>query len=207
MKKTLLLTLALIASGCAEPIPRNLDELSRQGPQYLDPETLEPYSGPAYRMSEDDPTQIVLRVNLRDGRFHGDFEDFDPERFRDLDLGIYQTGNYRDGQREGSYEYFYPSGAFRGGGTYRNGEQNGPFESWRENGQISEMNTYKEGVLDGPSESYHENGQLRTKFNFKDGKQHDPTQSYHENGQLFYRQTHKDVNATARLSPTTRTVS
>ena len=170
MKKTLLLVLALIASGCAEPIPRNLDELSRQGPQYLDPETLEPYSGPAYRMSEDDRTQIVLRVNLRDGRFHGDFEDFDPERFRDLDLGIYQTGSYRDGQREGNYEYFYPSGALRGGGTYRNGEQNGPFESWRENGQISEMNTYKEGGLDGPSESYHENGQLKRKGTYNMGE-------------------------------------
>ena len=46
MKKTLLLALALIAVGCAEPIPRNLDDLSRRGPQYLDPETLEPYSLP-----------------------------------------------------------------------------------------------------------------------------------------------------------------
>ena len=79
MKRTLLFVLALIAVGCAEPIPRNLDELSRQGPQYLDPETLEPYSGPAYRTSEDDSTEIVLRVNLRDGRFQGDFEDFEPE--------------------------------------------------------------------------------------------------------------------------------
>ena len=48
MKRTLLFVLALIAAGCADSIPRNLDELSRQGPQYLDPETLEPYSGPAY---------------------------------------------------------------------------------------------------------------------------------------------------------------
>ena len=76
-----------------------------------------------------------------------------------------------------------------------------------ERSDIGDEHLYKEGVLDGPSESYHENGQLRTKFNFKDGKQHGPTESYHENGQLFYRQTHKDVNATARLSPTTRTVS
>ena len=89
MKKTLLLALALIAAGCADPTPRNLDELSRQGPQYLDPETLEPYSGPAYRMSEDDPTQIVLRANLRDGRFHGDFEDFEPDNVEDS-LGLYQ---------------------------------------------------------------------------------------------------------------------
>ena len=66
MKKTLLFVLALIAGGCADPIPRNLDDLSRQGPQYLDPETLEPYSGPAFRMSEYDSTELVLRVNLRD---------------------------------------------------------------------------------------------------------------------------------------------
>jgi len=60
-----------------------------RGPQYLDPETLEPYSGPAYWMSEDDSTQIVLRVNLRDGRFHGDFEDFEPDNVEDS-LGLYQ---------------------------------------------------------------------------------------------------------------------
>jgi antitoxin component YwqK of YwqJK toxin-antitoxin module len=120
MKKTLLFALALIAVGCADPIPRNLDDLPMQGPQYLDPETLEPYSGLAYRMSEDDSTQIVLRVNLRDGRFHGDFEDFDPERVEE-GVGLYETGTYRDGQREGRYEYFYPSGVLRGRGTYENG--------------------------------------------------------------------------------------
>jgi len=184
MKKTLLLALALIAVGCAAPIPRNLDELSRQGPQYLDPETLEPYSGPAFRMSEDDSTEIVLRVNLRDGRFHGDFEDFDPEQLEDgtqiralrdlaavapyvsVDssiLGIYQTGTYRDGQREGSYEYFYSSGVLRGHGTYENGELHGPSESYYENGQLMGMRTTVLGVLHGPSESYRENGQLQSR--------------------------------------------
>jgi hypothetical protein len=89
MKRTLLFALALIAVGCADPIPRNLDDLSRQGLQYLDPETLEPYSGPAYRMSEFDPTEVVLRVNLRNGRFHGDYEDFEPDNVEDS-LGLYQ---------------------------------------------------------------------------------------------------------------------
>ena len=119
MKRTLLFVLALVAAGCSDPIPRNLDDLFRQGPQYLDPETLEPYRGPAYRMSEYDSTQIVLRVNLRDGRFHGDFENFEPENTED-GLGIYQTGTYRDGQLEGRYEYLYPSGVLRGRGTYEN---------------------------------------------------------------------------------------
>ena len=159
MKKILLLALALIAAGCADPTPRNLDELSRQGPQYLDPETLEPYSGPAYRMSEDDPTQIVLRANLRDGRFHGDFEDFAPEAVEG-GLGLYQTGTYRDGQREGRYEVFYPSGVLRGHGIYENDELNGPYESHYENGQLWEKSTFTAGELDGLFESYHENGQL-----------------------------------------------
>ena len=153
MKKTLLFALALIAVGCSEPIPRNLDDLSRQGPQYLDPETLEPYSGPAFRMSEDDSTEIVLRVNLRDGRLHGDFEDFEPEDAPDS-LGLYQTGTYRNGQREGRFEVFYPSGVFRGRGTYANG-------------QLAEKGTYKDGVVDGqiffPVVRYYENGQVREK--------------------------------------------
>ena len=99
MKRTLLFVLVPFLSGCGLVFvngppsgwqeiqdvdaletraltPRNLDDLPMQGPQYLDPETLEPYSGPAYRMSEDDPTQIVLRVNLRDGKFHGLFEGY-----------------------------------------------------------------------------------------------------------------------------------
>ena len=131
-----------------------------QGPQYLDPETLEPYSGPAYRMSEDDPTEIVLRVNLRDGRFHGDFEDFALEGDSQ---GLYQTGTYRDGQLEGRFEVFYPSGVFRGRGTYENGLQEGPYESYYENGEPRNKINYTDGELDGPYEHYYENGQLQRK--------------------------------------------
>ena len=160
MRRTLLFVLALIASGCVEPpIPRNLDDLSMQGPQYLDPETLEPYSGPAYRMSEDDSTQIVLRVNLRDGRFHGDFEDFEPDDVPGS-LDLYQTGTYRDGQREGRFEYFYPSGVLRGRGTYENGLQEGPYESYYESGEPRNKFNYTDAEQDGPFESYHESGQL-----------------------------------------------
>jgi len=182
MKKAPLFTLALIAVGCAEPIPRNLDDLSRQGPQYLDPETLEPYSGPAFRMSEYDSTQIVLRVNLRDGRFHGDFEDFALEGDSQ---GLYQTGTYRDGQLEGRFEVFYPSGVFRGRGTYENGEQDGPSELYSENGQLEFRATFAAGELDGPYEAYYENGQLWEKKTYVADELDGPYESYHENGQLW----------------------
>ena len=205
MKKTLLFV-ALIAVGCAEPIPRNLDDLSMQGPQYLDPETLDPYSGPAFRMSEDDPTQIVLRVNLRDGRFHGDFEDFE---LAGDSLGIYQTGTYRDGQKEGRTEFFYPSGVLYARASYENdeaegtsetyyetgqlqekgiylmGELDGPFENYYENGQLEATGTYVAGELDGLAESYHENGEPRNRINYVAGELDGPYESYHENGQLW----------------------
>ena len=159
MKKALLFVLALIAVGCADPIPRNLDDLSMQGPQYLDPETLEPYSGPAFRLSEDDSRELVLRVNLRDGRFQGDFE------------------------------VFYPSGVFGGRGTYENGLAEGPYESYYENGELRTKINYTAGELDGPFEAYHENGQLQETSNFTAGELGGPFESYNENGQLEYRGT------------------
>jgi antitoxin component YwqK of YwqJK toxin-antitoxin module len=186
MKRTLLFALTLIAVGCADPIPRNLDDLSRQGIQYQDPETLEPYSGPAYRVSEDDPTQIVLRVNLRDGRFHGNFKDFDPERVEE-DLGIYQTGTYRDGLREGRSEYFYPSGVLRGRGTYKNSEVNGTYESYYENGELRSKSAYVVGELDGPFDFYYENGQLQLRGSYTAGERHGPTDFYYEDGQLRFK--------------------
>jgi len=186
MKRSLLFVLALIAVGCSEPIPRNLDDLFRQGPQYLDPETLEPYSGPAYRMSEDDSTQIVLRVNLRDGRFHGDFEDFELEGDS---LGLYQTGTYRDGQREGRSEHFYPSGSLYDRVSYENDELDGPAEYYYENSQLWEKSTYTAGERDGPLEGYHENGQLEIRTTYAAGKLDGPYERYYENGQLDLRGT------------------
>jgi antitoxin component YwqK of YwqJK toxin-antitoxin module len=185
MNRTLVFVLALIAVGCSEPMPRNLDDLSMQGPQYLDSETLEPYSGPAYRMSEDDSTQIVLRVNLRDGRFHGDFEDFEPEGVA-YNLGIYETGAYRDGQREGRYEYFYPSGVFRGRGTYENGLKEGPYESYHENGELRSRFNLVAGEEVGLVEIYYENGQLESRGTYVAGERDGPYEFYHENGQLRF---------------------
>ena len=100
-------------------------------------------------MSEDDPTQIVLRVNLRDGRFHGDFEDFE---LAGDSLGIYQTGTYRDGQKEGRTEFFYPSGVLYAPASYENDEFDGPLEAYDENGQLRTKATYVAGELDGPGE-------------------------------------------------------
>ena len=74
MKKAVLLVLALVAVGCADPIPRNLDGLVQQGDTYLDGETMRPYSGPVFQLFSDDTTRVQLSANLKDGKFDGPYE-------------------------------------------------------------------------------------------------------------------------------------
>jgi len=54
MKRTLLFALALIAAGCADSIPRNVDTLVEQGDVLLDRETMRPYTGPIFELFPDD---------------------------------------------------------------------------------------------------------------------------------------------------------
>ena len=96
MKKVLLFTLALIASGCAEPIPRNLDELVQQGDTYLDRETMRAYTGPVFRFFPNDTTRVQLSENLKDGKL------------------------------DGPYERYYENGQLESRGTYVAGELDGP---------------------------------------------------------------------------------
>ena len=44
----LAIALLLAPLACSGPAPRPMDELVRQGDVFLDPETLEPYSGPVF---------------------------------------------------------------------------------------------------------------------------------------------------------------
>jgi hypothetical protein len=92
MKKTLLLALALIAVGCTESgeidlslletrfsstPARNIDELKRLGLKWVDPVTLEPYSGTVFRLSDKDSQRILGKYDLKDGDFHGLYELYD----------------------------------------------------------------------------------------------------------------------------------
>ena len=99
MKKTLLLALALIAVGCSEPEPRNVDELVIQGETYLYPETLEPYSGPVFELFST-TNSVYRRFNLKDGEYDGPYQTFgyDPSRR----TGPLQ-GTMKDGKRCGEW--------------------------------------------------------------------------------------------------------
>jgi hypothetical protein len=114
MKRTLLFALALIAAGCADPIPRNLDGLVRQGDLYLDRETMRPYSGPVFQLFSDDTTTIWRAFTLRDGKRgeHGTDETY----YRNGQLRL--KFSYKDGEPHGTWEEYFENGEPGGKSTW-----------------------------------------------------------------------------------------
>ena len=136
---------------------------------------------------------IALRMVSSGGPSQGPFPD-GPFVEQDIEgdwagLG-YLTGTYRDGQREGPFEVFYPSGVLRGRGTYENDLREGPYESYHENGELRSRSNFVAGEPDGPFEDYYENGQLMEKGSWKDKSAHGTFEEYNENGQLMRETTY-----------------
>ena len=64
------LTLLILLVGGCTPV-RDLDELVQRDSAYLEPRTLEPYSGRVFRLFRDDSTKVELEGTLREGVWHG----------------------------------------------------------------------------------------------------------------------------------------
>ena len=65
--------------GCTELQPaRDLNELVVRDSTYLEPETLQPFTGQVVRVFEDDPDQIQLQGSLRDGVWQGELTVYHP---------------------------------------------------------------------------------------------------------------------------------
>ena len=58
-------------------------------------------------------------------------------------------------------------------GAYKDGKRDGPWEYYYDNGQLQAKETFKDGQQHGPWEYYYDNGQLDRKILFKNGKQID----------------------------------
>ncbi len=84
----------------------------------------------------------------------------------------------------GSSVDYHSNGQLLTKSNYKDGKRDGLWEYFGENGQLRFKSNYKDGKEDGLQESYYENGQLQTKFNGKDGQEHGLYESYDENGQL-----------------------
>ena len=69
----ILFALLLVLGGCAAPAPdRNLDDLVLRDSTYMEPETMEPFSGAVFRNFRNDSTRVEIQGVLREGTWEGE---------------------------------------------------------------------------------------------------------------------------------------
>ena len=115
MNRTLIIGLVLISMGSVgldAQEPMNLVNLVQRGDTYLTPETLVPYSGPAFSVFPSDSNRIREQGTLRGGTWEGLYESsyFNGQ----VDSKI----EYRDGEFDGSFERYYFDGKLLAKGSY-----------------------------------------------------------------------------------------
>lgn len=88
---------ALLVGCSAEPDARDLGDLVLQDSTYLVPETMEPFTGPVFRVFSNDTTKTELEGGLLDGTWHGELVVYHPSgRVRYL-------GSFANGDRCGPW--------------------------------------------------------------------------------------------------------
>ncbi len=138
----LLVGIAAACSGTAE-VPR--DELVRQGDLFLDPGTMEPFSGFAFATYETRAGVVSMGLG---GAYAGPFDAL----FADRRLSSKES--YQNGVKHGPYEWFFESGQLFEEGTYEEGRLEGPYRAYWETGELYEEGTYRAGQFDGPRRWY-----------------------------------------------------
>ena len=78
---------------------------------------------------------------------------------------------YKDGKREGLWEYFRRNGQPMFRQNYKDGKPEGFWEWFNEDGRLQQRENYKDGELDGLRELFDRNGQLRRSVMYRSGEQ------------------------------------
>ena len=127
---------------------------------------------------------LVQRNNLY-------YKKFSSEPFSG-DISGLDNGKFKDGRRDGPWEYFHENGQLRMKVTYKNDKPEGFYEVYFDNGKPEWKGTYKNGKMHGVWEWSYENGHMRVEDNYKNGKRHGPLTGYHKNGFLRVTGEYKD---------------
>ena len=117
MKRTLLFTLALMASGCG-PLPPD-----------------GPYETYYYFQR-----QLKLKGTYKGGELDGPYERY----FKNGQLK--ERGTYKRGELDGLYELYFDNGLLQAKFTHVAGELDGPYENYSRNGQLALKGTFNMGV-------------------------------------------------------------
>jgi uncharacterized protein YkwD len=95
------------------------------------------------------------------------------------------------GDKQGSYEEFYPSGKPKIKATYKADKRNGPFKSFHDNGKPHVTAGYKDDELDGAYTEETPEGQKLLTATYKEGKLHGLLTRY-DKGKPILTQLYKD---------------
>ena len=121
-------------------LPRNRDDLVESEGLFLDPETMEPYTGPTVDFLSFQGVQLQMR------------------------------GTYSNGELDGPIEFYWDNGQLRSKGFFSNGEPDGPWQDYYENGQLEFKGSYSNGKPDGPWEFNYNDGQLSERGSLSKGE-------------------------------------
>ena len=83
---------------------------------------------------------------------------------------LWMKETYKDGLRDGVWEWFHKNGQLWSRRNYKDGELNGLWEWFHDNGQLQHRGNYKEDKKDGLWEYFDEDGNLTKTEEWKDGE-------------------------------------
>ncbi len=96
-----------------------------------------------------------------------------------------EEGHYINGNKEGLWKRYYPSGSLRNEITYRGDAPFGAYTIYYPNGQVEEKSAWHRNKNVGEFTRFYEDGTPQQEFYFADnGKRNGIQRYYHENGQL-----------------------
>jgi len=169
--------IAVVATAACGPDTRPVDELVRSGDRFLEPETMQPYSGLAFATFQGQPSVVAQRLSIQNGAYHGPFEAY----FQNRKLSSKEI--YENGVKQGPYEWYFENGQLFEQGTYEAGRLEGPYRAYWESGDLYEEGTHRNGVFDGPRRWYI-NGRLTELVTYRMGEMNGLYERYLEDGSL-----------------------
>jgi antitoxin component YwqK of YwqJK toxin-antitoxin module len=158
---TILLGTPVVAFS--QDFPVDLQSLRKEKDSWLNPESMEGYTGAVYSVEEG---EIVFKGHLKEGHFHGRYEDYrsKPDSFGSKG---YERGTYEEGSRAGSFEVYSSNGKLLEKGIYLNGVRDGPYSAYHDNMRIWIKTAYILGRWNGPYESFDRDGALVSKGHYR----------------------------------------
>lgn len=93
-------------------------------------------------------------------------------------------GNYKEGKKDGQWNYYHPNGLLQSSSQWQNGLQQGIYITYNKKGDKTSEGYFRNGLKDGVFISYYPDDKIKTRIPFRAGKQQGKGQYYAASGKL-----------------------